>query len=360
MADKFEPTREADLTFAVEEPFELTGGGALRSVTLRYAVYGQVSLLRDNVVLVCHALSGSARVADWWGEMFGPGKPFDPERFAIVGVNVLGSCYGSTGPSSVDPVTGRRYGGDFPVVSILDMVRAQARVMDHLGFERLHAVIGGSIGGMQALSWAVEYPQRVTRCVCIGAAPVSAMGLALSHLQRQSIRNDPDFAGGHYSPDSPPRAGLALARGLAMCSYKSAELYDRRYHRNPDRSGEDPARSHLGRFDVAGYLDYQGKVFNDRFDANSYLVITRAMDTWDLGSSPDAELVCFRRIEAPVLMVGISSDWLFPLLDVRSLAQRMESAGVAVRFSELVSEHGHDAFLADAVDLIPLVGPFLQ
>lgn len=359
MADKIEPGREADLTFAADDPFGLTGGGSLRPVTMHYALYGQINSRRDNVILVCHALSGSARVADWWGEMFGPGRPFDTDRFAVLGVNVLGSCYGSTGPSSIDPATGRRYGGDFPVVSILDMVRAQARVLDHLGVERLHAVVGGSIGGMQALSWAVEFPHRVARCVGIGSSPLSAMGLALSHLQRQSIRNDPAFRDGHYPPDAPPRAGLAVARGLAMCSYKSAALYDARYHRKPDRSGEDPARSHLGRFDVCGYLDYQGKIFNDRFDANSYLVITRAMDTWDLGASPDQEAERFRRITAQVLLVGISSDWLFPAADVRALVGRMQSAGVAVSYTELVSEHGHDAFLADADDLIPLIAPLL-
>src|SRR5262249_10284110 len=153
--------------------------------------------------------------------------------FAVVGINVLGSCYGSTGPSSIDPHSGRRYAGDFPVVSIRDMVRAQARVMDHLGVERLHAVVGGALRGLPALSWAAEYPERVARAICIGAPPTSAMALALSHLQRQAIRNDPAFRGGHYPHDDPPRAGLALARGLAMCSYKSAELYDQRYHRKP-------------------------------------------------------------------------------------------------------------------------------
>jgi homoserine O-acetyltransferase len=360
MPEKPEPTREADFTFAQHEPFPLTGGDCLRPVTMRYAVYGQLNARRDNVILVCHALSGSARVGDWWPELFGPDRPFDTSRFAVVGINVLGSCYGSTGPASIDPHSGRRYAGDFPVVSILDVVRAQARVMDHLGVERLHAVVGGSIGGMQALSWAAEYPERVARAVCVGAAPTSAMALALSHLQRQAIRNDPAFRGGHYPAEDPPRAGLALARGLAMCSYKSAELYDKRYHRRPDRSGEDPARSHDGRFDVAGYLDYQGRVFNDRFDANSYLVITRAMDTWDLGSTPEEEAKTMRRIEARALLVGISSDWLFPAADVRSLAGRLRAAGVDVRYEEMTSSHGHDAFLADADDLVPLMAPLLE
>lgn len=360
MHNKPEPTHLADLTFAQQEPFALSGGGSLCPVTMRYAIYGHLNARRDNAVLVCHALSGSARVGDWWAELFGPDRPFDTSRYAIIGINVLGSCYGSTGPTSIDPHTGRRYGGDFPVVSIHDVVRAQACVMDHLGVERLHAVVGGSIGGMQALTWATEYPERVARCVSIGAAPTSAMALALGHLQRQAIRNDPAFRGGHYPDHDPPRAGLALARGLAMCSYKSAELFDQRYGRKPDRSGEDPARSHDGRFDVAGYLDYQGRLFNDRFDANSYLVITRAMDAWDLGATPELEARAMRRIEARALLVGISSDWLFPAADVRAMAERMRAAGVDVRYRELRSSHGHDAFLADADELIPLMAPLFE
>ena len=197
MNETIEPSREGDFTFAHDEPFALTGGGTLSPVTQHYALYGNLSAKRDNVVLVCHALSGSARVADWWPELFGPDRLFDTERCCVLGINVLGSCYGSTGPKSINSRTGRPHGGDFPVVSILDMVRAQAQVVDHLGIERLHAVIGGSIGGMQALAWATEYPARVSRCLAIGATPLSARGLALSHLQRQAIRQDPAWRGGH-------------------------------------------------------------------------------------------------------------------------------------------------------------------
>jgi homoserine O-acetyltransferase len=357
---RFEPTIEADFTFASAEPFRLTGGGSLQPVTLRYSLYGDFRPGAENVVLVCHALSGSSKVADWWPELFGPGRPFDLERFCVLGVNVLGSCYGSTGPSSLNPATGRRYGPDFPVVSILDMVRAQARLVEHLGVEKLHAVVGGSIGAMQALAWAVEYPERVPRCLSIGAAPLNALSLALSHLQRQAIRLDPAWRGGLYDPEEPPKGGLALARGLAMCSYKSGALLHERYGRKPDRSGEKPHTSHDGRFDVSGYLDYQGRIFNDRFDANSYLAITRAMDTFDLGATPEEEAQTLRRIRARVLMVGISSDWLFPPEDVRALAERMQAAGVGASYLELNSAHGHDAFLADAEDLIPLLLPALE
>jgi homoserine O-acetyltransferase/O-succinyltransferase len=360
MTTKPEPSIEADFTFAGDVPFRLSAGRSLSPVTLRYAVYGRLRPGAGNVILVCHALSGSARVADWWPQLFGAGLPFDLERYCVLGVNVLGSCYGSTGPLSLNPSTGRPFGPDFPVVSILDCVRAQVKLLDHLKIERVHAVMGGSIGGMQALSWAAEYPERVPRCLSIGAAPLNAVALGLNHLQRQSIRLDPAWRGGHYPPEDPPRGGLALARGLAMCSYKSGELFQSRYGRNHDRNGENPNFSHDGRFDVAGYLDYQGRIFNDRFDANSYMVITRAMDNFDMGKTADEEASTFRRIQARVMMVGIRSDWLFPPADVRAMTGRMRAAGVEAHYAELDSSHGHDGFLADADDLIPLLMPTLE
>lgn len=344
MTDKLEPTVEADFTFAGDDPFRLDGGGALWPVTLHYAVYGNLSPARDNAVLVCHALSGSARVFDWWPQLFGPNKPFDPSRHAIVGVNVLGSCYGSTGPRSINPATGLSFGRTFPVITIHDMVRAQARLLDHLGIKRLHAVVGASIGGMQALTWAALYPERVPRCVVVGACPLSAMGLALSHLQRQAVLLD-------------PVGGLGLARGLAMLTYKSPELFDQRFGRKPDRSGEQPLTSHDGRFDVSGYLDYQARLFVARFDPDSYLVISRAMDLFELGATPEEERRALARVQARVLLVGIRSDWLFPPGAVRALADRLVAAGVECRYAELDSSHGHDGFLADAADLIPLISP---
>jgi homoserine O-acetyltransferase len=355
MTEPLAPTREADFTFASDRPFRLDGGGELQPVTLRYACYGELNARRDNAVLVCHALSGSARAAEWWPEMFGPGRPLDPARHCVVCPNVLGSCYGSTGPTSLDPRTGAPYAGAFPVVSIGDMVRSQAELLDHLGVGRLRCVIGGSIGGMQALAWATTFPERVARCVAIGAAPLSAMGLALSHLQREAIRGDPAWRGGLYPPDDSPAAGLALARAVAMCSYKSESLFNQRYGRRPNRTGDDPTRSPAGRFDVGGYLDYQGQIFVRRFDANCYLAISKAMDLFDLGKTPDEELATLRRIRARVLLVGIASDWLFPPGDVRALAGRMRDAGVDARYVEQASSHGHDAFLADAAQLGPLV-----
>lgn len=360
MSAAIEPTLEADFVFGHDEPFALTGGGSLQPVTLRFAQYGDLGGSRDNVILVCHALSGSARAAEWWPEMFGPGKAFDLDRSCVICVNVIGSCYGSTGPSSVNPRTGKPYAGDFPVVSIWDMVRAQAKLIDHLGIRRLQAVVGGSIGGMQALAWATMYPDRLRDCVAIGAAPLGAMGLALSHMQRQAIRNDPAWRGGHYPADNPPRAGLALARAIAMCSYKSAELFHERFGRKPNRAGEHPNRDYAGRFDVGGYLDYQGDIFHRRFDANSYLVISHAMDTFELAPTPEEEAAVFQRIRARVFLVGITSDWLFPPGDVRTLAERMRAAGVRVRHAELLSSHGHDGFLANGDQLEPLVAAALR
>jgi homoserine O-acetyltransferase len=344
------PTHEADFTFAVEEPFDLDSGGVLRPVTLRYAWYGAMDEARANVILVCHALSGSARVGDWWSDLLGPGKPFDTSRYCVLGINVIGSCYGSTGPSSLDPATGRPYGGDFPVVSILDMVRAQAKLLDHLAVNQLHAVVGGSIGGMQALAWAAAFPERVKRCIAIGAVPLTAMGLALSHLQRQAIRSDPAWRGGHYAPGAQPIAGLALARAIATCTYKSVELFRQRFGRRPNRGGEDPTKHHSHRFDVAGYLDLQGQRFIDRFDANSYLVISRAQDTFEF---EDMDLL--RRVRARMLLIGITCDWLFPPNDVRGLTERLQAANVAARYAEIATNHGHDGFLAHP----DLLGPLL-
>ena len=218
----FEPTLEGDFLFAKDEPFRLETGGTLQTVSLHYAIYGSLNAL-DNVVLVCHALSGSARVADWWDGMFGTGEAFDLARCCVIGIFVLGWCFGSTVPSSLNPQTGIPYGPDFPVITIRDMVRSQARLLDYLGIYRLRTVIGGSIGGMQALQWAIEFPDRVATAIPIGATPLSAMGLALNHIQRLTIQSDVNWNGGRYTLEAPPNAGLGLARALAMCSYKCAE-----------------------------------------------------------------------------------------------------------------------------------------
>ena len=259
MNNVIEPTVEADCTFGADEPFRLTSGGMLQPVTLRYALYGELNHARDNALLVCHALSGSARVADWWPQLMGRGQPFDTDRYCIIGVNAIGSCYGSTGPNSPDPQKScGSYGSDFPLVTINDIVKTQARLLDHLGITRLKAVIGGSIGGMQALGWATQFPDRVEQCIAIGAT-LSSMGLALNHLQRQAIRRT-RRGGRSYEPDQQPVAGLRLARGLQFVVTN---------HQNCFRSvsvgfriaAADPRSSLNGRYDIAGYLDYQGSIF---------------------------------------------------------------------------------------------------
>jgi homoserine O-acetyltransferase len=261
----------------------------------------------------------------------------------------------------VDPETGNIYGPDFPLVSIRDNVRAQARLLDSLGIRRLRLVLGGSIGGMQALDWTIHDPQRVERALVVGVAPLTAMGLALNHLQRQAIQHDPEWAGGHYLTQRPPRRGLALARQIAMLSYKSAELFNERFGRNPNRNGEDPWGLDNqgggligGRFDIAGYLDHQGERFIDRFDANSYLAILRTMDTWDPLRGRSAE-EAFGGIRARLSFVGISSDWLFPPQNVRDFAYTIRSAGVEADYREMTSAHGHDAFLAEQAELVRLL-----
>jgi homoserine O-acetyltransferase len=359
-ARRLVPTYEGD--FVVEEHFLLESGRTLAGLTLHYAVYGRLNAARDNAVLVCHALSGSALVGEWWPEIFAPGAVLSLDHDFVICINMLGSCYGSTGPGSVDPETGAIYGPDFPLVSIRDNVRAQALLLDSLGIRRIRLALGGSIGGMQALEWTILNPDRVERAAIIAVAPLSAMGLGLNHLQRQAIQQDPDWKGGHYLPQRLPKRGLALARQIATLSYKSSGIFDERCGRRPNRNGEDPwglddqgGGLIGGRFEIAGYLDHQGQRFIDRFDANSYLAILRTMDTWDPMRGCSSVEEAYGGIRARLSFVGISSDWLFPADSVRRLAQEIQSAGVVADYREMVSDHGHDAFLAEQVELVRLL-----
>ncbi|MBK9707724.1 MAG: homoserine O-acetyltransferase [Acidobacteria bacterium] len=360
MTDQINPTFEGDYFYDREEEFALASGQSIKSVRLHYAIYGELNDDCDNAVLVCHALSGSARVADWWPRMFGDAGVFDLDRDCVICLNVIGSCYGSTGPHDINPATARPFGADFPVVSVRDWVRSQALLLDHLGIDKLRAVIGASIGGMQSIQWAIDYPERLERCIAIGAAPLNAMALGLNHLQRKAIMNDPHWLNGQYYSDEPPKDGLAMARAIAMCTYKSSELFAERYHRKPNRNGEDPYKSLDARYDVGGYLDYQGDIFTGRFDANSYLMITKAMDNFDPACGYASEAEALARIKAPMLLVGISSDWLFPASDVQALSTRMIAAGAMVEYDEIVSNHGHDGFLAEPASLTPLITQFLS
>ncbi len=238
------------------------------------------------------------------------------------------------------------------------MVRAQALLLDSLRISRLKLAIGASIGGMQVLQWTIQFPARITHAIVIAACPLGAMGLALNHLQRQAIMLDPRWNDGEYAPDGAPSRGLALARALGVISYKSAELFEERYKRKPDRSGEDPWKDEGlpgGRFDVSGYLDHQGEKFNSRFDANSYLTITRMMDLFDPARAYSSPAEAWRRIQAKLTIVGISSDWLFPSAEVEALAAEIKAAGVQCDYRELISNHGHDSFLAEPQHLLDIL-----
>ncbi len=388
---KAAPTYEGD--FVIEGHLRLQCGRTLVRPTLHYAVYGLLNEERSNAVLACHALSGSALVGTWWPELFGNSKLSDeqvselreeqasddagnakPEFYGIVDlkidcvvcVNLLGSCYGSTGPGAINPETGEAYGPEFPLISIADNVRAQALLMDSLGIAEWKLAIGGSIGGMQVLDWAILFPERVQRAVIIGVAPLGAMGLALNHLQRLAIQSDPEWLGGRYWSQRQPRNGLALAREIAMLSYKSPELFAERFGRNPNRNGEDPwsLEDHGGgltggRFDIGGFLDYQGRGFVERFDANAYLAILRTMETWDPLREFGDTRKAFGQVQAEMTFIGISSDWLFPAKDVRRLAESVRDAipsgGTRVRYCAMLTDHGHDAFLAEQAELVRLV-----
>ena len=336
--------------------FELECGRTLPEASLRYAMYGEPKGDSSNVTLVCHALSGSARVDQWWPELLD--RLFDLERDCIVCFNLLGSCYGSTSAASIDPATGKRYGGNFPQITVRDWVRSEKLALEELGIRHVRCAIGPSIGGMQAIQWAVEFPEWVDRIVAMGATQLSALGLGLNHIQREVVKLDPEWRGGdYYDEGEGPRAGLAQARALAMTTYKSAELFHARHGRKPDRKGEAPWMGWEGRFDISGYLEYQGELFWKRFDANAYLCVTRAMDLFD--PQRDWHGHAWERVRAKVLLFGISSDVLFPEADVRALAQELRATGVDCSYICVESAHGHDSFLAEPEKLDKILKAFL-
>ncbi|HEY0382694.1 MAG TPA: homoserine O-acetyltransferase [Candidatus Elarobacter sp.] len=327
---------------------ELVSGVVLPDVVQRVSVYGcEPRADGANVVFVAHALSGSSRVLDWWSGFLGDGALFDPAAWCIVGVNVLGGCYGSTGPASLAD-DGKRWGPRFPVVTVADMVEAQRRALSAVGIERLGVVVGGSLGGQQALQWARAYGGDVDHAIVVGAFDhLRAQGIAQNGLSRDAIALDPAFAGGWY--DVPPVAGLRLARALATLSYKSEALFERRFANRPDRGGGDPARVLGDRFDVDGYLARQGDLFVERFDANSYRTLTRAMDLFDLRGQ--------ERPAGPTRLtfVGIEDDQLYAPEFVRACAARWADAGWDSAYRHLASDHGHDAFLAEPHALAALL-----
>jgi homoserine O-acetyltransferase len=351
------------------EGFTLDSGQSLPSITLAYETYGELSPERDNAVLILHALTGDAHVAGvhapsdrkagWWDVMVGPGKPYDTNKYFIVCSNILGGCKGSTGPSSTNPETDEPYGLDFPMVTIGDMVRAQRLLVDHLEIERLLAVTGGSMGGMQALEWAVRFPDRVASVHAIAtAARLSAQAIAFDEVGRQAIMADPHWEEGDYYGKETPEAGLAVARMIGHITYLSDEQMWAKFGRRlQDR--ESFTYAFKTDFQVESYLKYQGNSFVQRFDANSYLYISKAMDYYDLAAGYHSLIEALADVKARFLVVSFTSDWLFPTYQSKEIVKALQANGIPTTFLEITSSYGHDAFLLPSEELADAVTAFL-
>ena len=355
-------------TLTLPDPLPLDGGGELARVEIAYETYGALNADCTNAILLCHALTGDQYVASphpitgkpgWWERMVGPGKPIDTDRFHVICANVIGSCMGSTGPASTAP-DGSPYAKRFPVITIRDMVRAHVGLLDALGIERLHAVVGGSMGGMQALSLAANWPERAERVLVIASTSRhSAQNIAFHELGRQAIMADPRWQDGDYHDGEAPDNGLAVARMAAHITYLSEEALTAKFGRNlQDR--EAKTFGFDADFQVESYLRYQGSGFTRRFDANSYLYITRAMDYFDLAEEHGGRLAdAFAGTQARFCLVSFDSDWLYPTSESRHVVHALNAAGAAVSFVELSAPHGHDSFLLDVPALDRVIGGFL-
>ncbi|MCE2679148.1 MAG: homoserine O-acetyltransferase [Burkholderiales bacterium] len=339
-----------------ETPLALTCGQDFGPYELMVETYGELNADKSNAILVCHALNASHHVAGfyegtpanmgWWDNMIGPGKPVDTQRFFVIGVNNLGSCFGSTGPRTVNPATGQPYGASFPVVTVEDWVNAQARLADYFGIERFAAVMGGSLGGMQALEWSLRYPKRVANCAVIASTPkLSAQNIAFNDVARQAIVTDPDFHGGdYYSHGVVPRRGLRLARMVGHITYLSGDDMSEKFGRAL-RTGEYKFDYGVD-FEVESYLRYQGDKFADYFDANTYLLITKALDYFDPARHTQGNLtLALKPVEAKFLMVSFSTDWRFAPERTREMVQALLKNQRDVVYAEIDAPHGHDAFL---------------
>ncbi|MEL7562406.1 homoserine O-acetyltransferase [Dehalogenimonas sp. 4OHTPN] len=349
------------------DQLELESGEVLSPVTLAYETFGRLNAAITNAVLICHALTGDAHVASagaggkpgWWDNMVGPGKAFDTDEFFIICSNVIGGCRGSTGPSSIDSKTGKPYCLDFPVITIGDMVAAQAKLVERLGIERLLAVAGGSMGGMQSLAWAVKYPERVGSVIAIATtARHSPQQIAFNEVGRQAVLADPNFNNGQYYGGKSPERGLATARMVGHITYMSDESMAKKFGRRFRESAS--AQKFAADFEVAGYLQYKGDNFVRRFDANSYLYITRAIDLFDLGEGKELQEKLAAARRAPFLVIAFKSDWLYPAAQSRELVKACKLAGIDVTYCEINSSYGHDAFLVETDEETHLVGHFLQ
>jgi homoserine O-acetyltransferase/O-succinyltransferase len=372
-----EPAAQADgpsspvARFGADEPLRLDAGVALAPWQIAYQTYGRLNAARSNAVLVCHALTGDQYAAHvhpvtgkpgWWETMVGPGRPIDTERYFVICSNVLGGCMGTTGPASIDPATGQPYGVDFPLVTIRDMVRAQAMLLDRLGIESLFCVLGGSMGGMQVLQWAASYPERVFAAMPIAtAARHSAQNIAFHEVGRQAVMADPDWRGGRYlEAGARPAKGLAVARMGAHITYLSEMALHRKFGRRfQDR--EAVTFSFDADFQIESYLRYQGVAFVERFDANSYLYLTRAMDYFDLAADYGGVLAeAFRGSETRFCVMSFTSDWLFPTSDSRAVVHALNAGGASVGFVEIETDKGHDAFLLDEPEMFAAAQGFVD
>jgi homoserine O-acetyltransferase len=345
------------MTFA--EPLPLKSGAQLRDYTLVYETYGTLNAARSNAVLVCHALNASHHVAGtyaneaksegWWDNLIGPGKPLDTDRFFVIGVNNPGSCFGSTGPTSPNPATGRAWGADFPVVTVEDWVDAQARLMDRLGIVQLAAVIGGSLGGMQALSWSLRHPQRLRQCIAVASAPnLSAQNIAFNEVARRAIITDPDFHGGHfYAHGVLPRRGLRVARMIGHITYLSDDAMEQKFGRDI-KNGKLGYSTQEIEFEIESYLRHQGDKFSEYFDANTYLLITRALDYFDPAREHGGDLTrAFAAATCRFQVVSFTTDWRFSPARSREIVKALLDNRRDVSYAEIAAPHGHDAFLLD-------------
>lgn len=363
--------RRASQTFGPDEPLALDSGVSLSPFTIAYETYGELNATRSNAVLICHALTGDQFAAStqpltgkpgWWTTMIGPGKPIDTDRFFVICQNVIGGCMGTTGPRDTDPATGRPYGLDFPVITIGDMVRAQAMLLDKLGIDDLFCVIGGSMGGMQVLQWAAAYPERVFSAIPIAtAARHSAQNIAFHEVGRQAIIADSEWKQGAYlAHGTTPAKGLAVARMAAHITYLSEAALHRKFGRNlQDR--DSITYGFDADFQIESYLRHQGSTFVDRFDANSYLYITRAMDYFDLAADYDGVLAnAFRGTKSRFCAVSFTSDWLFPTSDSRQIVHALNAVAANVSFVEIKTDKGHDAFLLDEPEMFATLRGFID
>ena len=352
----------------------LESGRELGPIRLAYETYGTLTPAKDNAVFILHALSADAHAAGyheedfakpkrkpgWWDIMIGPGKAFDTDRFYIVCSNIIGGCMGSTGPNCLNPATGNRYALDFPIVTIGDMVEAERLLMDHLDIPRWYAVSGGSMGGMRALQWAVVYPDRVERCIPIATTHrLTAQGIAFNAVGRAAIMSDPNWRNGQYYDDEEPANGLSVARMIGHITYLSEQSMHEKFGRSL-RNAVEYTWNFTPEFSVETYLQYQGDEFVKRFDANSYLYITKAMDYFDLGARAESLTAAMEGVSARFLVLSFSSDWLFPTSQSREIVRALRLNGIDISFVEIQSTYGHDAFLLEAEEITRLIKGFLQ